>query len=134
MNKIKLCEHPASKRTSVKRHSIDWDAFEKILHNLSQLEVNGTLTRADINNFKEDFLKNEIDTVVSFIEKSIEVKFSHACIYLMLFEVLKSLLIRDKIIKDKYTALCKELFEKRGDDISKFYNLDNIKRALASSI
>jgi hypothetical protein len=137
MEKLTLRQHPAGIRESTGRNEeypVDWNIFEGILRDFSQLKINGELSGIDSDDFKEDLLRNNSDVVINFIEKSInETPQLHPFIYLLLFEVAKNLYLREKITKEKYSFLFEKLLKEHGDDISKRYDIEKIKNILTGT-
>lgn len=136
MEKLTLRQHPAWIRESTGRNGeypVDYSIFEKILRDFSQLKITGELSAIDTNDFGNDLLKNEPDTVIEFIEKSIEIPILHPYVHLLLFEVIKQLSLQSKITREKYSFLCEKLLKERGDEISKRYDIEKVKIILLAT-
>lgn len=137
MKKLTLRQHPAWIRESTGRkeeYPVDYNTFEGILRDFSQLKINGELSLMDTNDFKNDILKNEPDTIIEFIEKSIEITMLHPYIHLLLFDVIKQLSLQNKITKEKHSFLYKKLLQERGHDISERYDIKKVETILFATI
>lgn len=136
MERLILRQHPACIREETKRdgeYPIDWSTFEGILRDFSQLKINGELSGIDTDDFKKDLLRNDSNTVINFIEKSIETPSLHPFVHLLLFEVVKKLSLLGKITEEKYSFLYKKLLKERGDDISKRYDIEKVEIILMAT-
>lgn len=133
METLILRQHPACIREETKRngeYSVNWNIFKGILRDFSQLKINGELSTMDTDDLKKDLLRNDSNAVINFIEESIGISSFHPYVYLILFEVLKSLSRQAKITKEKHSFLCEKFLEERGGDISKRYDIEKVKNAL----
>ena len=106
---------------------VNFQMFKGMLRNFSQLKIDKELSVSDVDDFKEELLKNKSEKVVLFVEKSLQIPLIHPYIFMILFDVIKILLAKEKITKEKYSSLCDIFIRERKSDISRYYDLKKMK-------
>jgi len=106
---------------------VNYQMFKGMLRNFSQLKIDKELIASDVDDFKEELLRNKSENVILFVEKSLRIPLIHPYIFMILFDVVKILLAKEKISKEKYSLLCDVLIRERKADISRYYDLKKMK-------